>query len=73
MAQGSYPTVGIYSRGPFRSYLDTIVNDFIITDQTSFHIFYEVSKNWAWVLVNSRDAEEKEGGRKDEGKEKREG
>ena len=44
MVQHSYPTVGIYSRGPFRSYLDIIVN-FIITDQISFHIFYEESKN----------------------------
>ena len=24
-------------------------------------IFYEESKNWAWVLVNSRDAEKEEG------------
>lgn len=40
----------------------TQVNDFMITDQTSFQIFYKESKTSAQVLVNSREGEEREEG-----------
>lgn len=45
----------------------TQVNDFMITDQTSFQIFYKESKTWAQVLVNSREGEEREEGEMEEG------